>query len=1686
MNSKLSVKQILLKLNEKLLALTSRNKLLSSSFTTRSEAFFFIDELPQKLAEKLSSSRMEFAPLPPLETEPQDEKTKKFQNRLSELKLTDEIYLKEIEDLQQKEIQDQDEIANLELKYLRSLKDRLRIEFGMKPIAKSDSDSDLRLHAKNFGLDPTYNLPDPSDSSVDINAKKFNDKKIQTLFLVEALNARLRKLKSKERTNIEETGLNTLYVSFGFLEWQEVKSSKKRLAPLILMPINFDDDRKSFKISSQDGEMIDNLTLRLFLKNDFSLTLPNFPKLTADEDLIDIEKYLLKVDRYVSKQKGWRVLRRSSIGIFYTQELTMYEDIKEIAEEPNDLLKELFSGEGVDSATEIYDIDNEIDYQVPSLIESADASQYSAVIDAMNNKNFVLRGPPGTGKSQTICNMIAAGISNGKRILFIADKEAALEVVRSRLAAAGLDKFTMKAYSTKSAKKPFWESVKNRFKLGRINHNQSEYEVTLDKLKKTRDQLNEYKNFISKEFGKSGQTVHDLLWEQQILEERFSIDKIDKEFKNFPLQSPEHYSIHNLQENIDDLLKIEEAFSKKYNNHVWESIKSVPTTTLDQKRFREDVNNWKITLKNLIKSIDESDLVKQNKNLISSEKKFNKLIKLVDTICKYNDVDYKNDLVLFVIKSDNNSCKNLIELLNTNQKRLEIEKDISNNGIDVNNLEKIIAVGTDCSRYLSSADNFSKLSSIEQSVKELLDHYKSASSMLEDNQFVSFSDFKILSNIKKTLEEFKINFRSSIHLNPENFEKEFVLNLQDFKDHIQSVNIMKKDGLNFDGITESKEFYKKSALYLKNSSFFSIFSSEYWNINKFIKFINFNKKSKEQKVKALEFCSNYIENKRSIYNNSKIKNLFKYDRSLENIEENKIDQVIEFCMRISSLNISKNMNNDLLKLFKSDTSNFFELIEDKVLPNYEFSEELRSIIDDNLTIGDVIIKLNKDMSHINELFNDVTKFNLSDFNFEFINSKILSFNDYLKILSRLESDLKPKFKLYEKIILSNNQDLIEDLISINDNDSSIKKYIHNNLNDLKTISDKLVEIYELYRNSNEKLKQILIFVSADPFRKEIDEIDIDDQLVFANQDTKNEDNIIKYFEFRFLISNLNEMTKIFYNTFVSSENFTTIKDMNKYFKTWVRYNQYKSLVSDKKNAKILQKYKGKKIESLKLELKELDERIVALTRAHVAKKAKILQRDAPVGNSSNRVSEKTELELLQYGVERKTFPRGSVRDHIFRTADALSAYCPCWMMTPSNVSTFIPREEIFDIVIIDEASQMTPPRAIGAIRRASQMIIVGDENQLPPTSFFSKADDTQEDDLDIDVNESILDLAMTKYRNPRMLQWHYRSKHEDLIRFQNYFIYDSKLIVPPSIVGSESEEFGVKNHYLPNAIYQEGGINNDEADKIIEILLNHAIKSPDKSVGIAVMNNKQMELVEQKKNIEMSKSIALSDFVDDWAIRDEGLNKFFIKNLERVQGDERDVIIVGTVYGKLKGQTRPFQRFPTINTSMGHRRLNVITTRARDQIHLVTSLQGSDIIHPNTKGTKFLSEYLSYSITKKIVESDDSVGLPDSPFEEWAIAQVESLGFQAVPQVGVKGFKIDIGVKHPNAAGYIMGIECDGASYHSSASARDRDLLRQQLLEAYGWNIYRIWSTDWIWEPGETREKLKIALNEALKMNTIH
>ena len=217
------------------------------------------------------------------------------------------------------------------------------------------------------------------------------------------------------------------------------------------------------------------------------------------------------------------------------------------------------------------------------------------------------------------------------------------------------------------------------------------------------------------------------------------------------------------------------------------------------------------------------------------------------------------------------------------------------------------------------------------------------------------------------------------------------------------------------------------------------------------------------------------------------------------------------------------------------------------------------------------------------------------------------------------------------------------------------------------------------------------------------------------------------------------------------------------------------------------------------------------------------------------------------------------------------------------------------------------------------------------------------------------------------------------------------------------------------------------------------------------------------------------------------VSHFFIKNLENVQGDERDVIFIGTVYGPEKEKLPVMQRFGPISGVAGKRRLNVLFSRAKERIITFSSMTSADIRaeEGGNPGAYMLKCWLEYSKSRVLHSGDYSGNVPDSEFEEHVINQIKSIGCEAIPQVGVKGFSIDIGVKHPDwPHGFLMGVECDGASYHSSVSARDRDRLRQQILEGLGWTLYRVWSTDWFEDPMRETQKLREAIEKTVRLKT--
>jgi superfamily I DNA and/or RNA helicase/very-short-patch-repair endonuclease len=407
---------------------------------------------------------------------------------------------------------------------------------------------------------------------------------------------------------------------------------------------------------------------------------------------------------------------------------------------------------------------------------------------------------------------------------------------------------------------------------------------------------------------------------------------------------------------------------------------------------------------------------------------------------------------------------------------------------------------------------------------------------------------------------------------------------------------------------------------------------------------------------------------------------------------------------------------------------------------------------------------------------------------------------------------------------------------------------------------------------------------------------------------------------------------------------------------------------------------------------------------------------------------------------------------------------------------------------MDEASQLRPEDAIGAVARGSQLVVVGDPKQLPPTSFFSgggggggdggaAGDDGDGGDGGAADEQSILDQALSIMRPARRLKWHYRSRHPSLIAFSNKEFYDNQLILFPTPFHDHAD-YGVRYVHVAEGRYRSS-LNVPEARRVAEEVIAYTRKHPERSLGVVTMNKRQAELLA----LEIDRLATEHEAFEEWRRRREGtLEPFFVKNLENVQGDERDVIFISTVYGRDEDGNF-HQRFGPVSNEGGHRRLNVLFSRSKCQTIVFSTMDPADIrTDENSRwGVRALKGYLKFAKEGVLDLPGETGRAPDSDFEVAVGEALRAAGFEAVPQVGVAGYFIDIGVRHPSRAGeFALGVECDGATYHSAKSARDRDRLRQEILERLNWRIHRIWSLDWYKNPKRETERLVRAVQAAV------
>ena len=423
---------------------------------------------------------------------------------------------------------------------------------------------------------------------------------------------------------------------------------------------------------------------------------------------------------------------------------------------------------------------------------------------------------------------------------------------------------------------------------------------------------------------------------------------------------------------------------------------------------------------------------------------------------------------------------------------------------------------------------------------------------------------------------------------------------------------------------------------------------------------------------------------------------------------------------------------------------------------------------------------------------------------------------------------------------------------------------------------------------------------------------------------------------------------------------------------------------------------------------------------------------------------------------------------------------PVFMMSPFSVATYLPRGSMeFDIVIFDEASQVRPVDGFGAIARGRQIIVVGDDKQLPPTAFFDQLqDEDSEAESETRDIESILRQFAAKGAYPEMLRWHYRSRHNSLIEYSNEAFYGNQLVVFPSPDTSRINQ-GVSFVHVPEGVYQRGARrsrNPLEAERVAQGVMEHARIESQQSLGVVAFSVAQMQEIQDHVEILRRQNPECEPFFADHP--DE---PFFVKNLENVQGDERDVMYISVGYGRDSSGTVSMN-FGPLNNEGGERRLNVLITRAKSSCVVFSNITSEDIDLARTSaaGVRHLKGYLKFAETGSMDVPKASGREPDSPFEAEVAEALRGLGYTIHHQVGSANYFIDLAIVDPTKPGrYQLGIECDGAMYHSSRWARDRDRIRQAVLEGLGWTIHRVWSKSWFDNPDQELRKIQEAVTRS-------
>lgn len=1663
-------------LRKKLLDVSRRNNLINFKQADRNKRVIrVVDEVPSSLLASLIDGRMEMKPLPDVGEEPADEQTDEFKIALSAALNTDEEYLEATADLA-----GTPEDIQLEEIALGILKDKVREQLGLDKINRDGPPSNIRAHAKSHEINPDFDLPKEEED------EEHRDRHIQTLLMPDELQRRLKGIYANKQLIQNDKGLNTFYACFGFLKWTEhANSDQENISPLILLPIDIARTPTaaghSYKFSSNGAEPLLNQTLVEKLKSDLGLELPEFETDEGDDDdKYQIEQYFEQLEASVENKLDWQVLRQVSFGFLNYLDIVIFNDLlPENWAEINSLLGHEIIARlmGGISSSEVGEIDEERDIdgltlsdEIPHLVMPADSSQHSAIIHALDGKPLVIQGPPGTGKSQTITNLIAALASEGKKVLFLAEKQPALDVVKDRLTTVGLGDIIFDP-KVSGDKAEVYSGLERRLSLKASFNEESAWAIS-DKLKVTITKTNKYKSLLETETNYCAKRLYELIWVSEGANSALAIYNLPYYLSNAPVRISEREI-----ETINDLLQrffpiLDEDIDEEIDLSGFSRFPNVPPQ-IDA--LKERAKSISTHLENVSADICALNLPEEVKSVRDIQE-------LVDWL-KTTISEYEKPIIDYIALEPEAASSirtaveagERLEALKTNHSffwRLN-DEDMDRHLVSAAKVDEVIEnePGLLSKSKEDLEDNLSLGEDCLSFVRQLA---SSLGDINDDAHQISFNEFfQLADDVYNREEDWAAHSEALAKLIPERIREETAQNLELLLRQASKLE-RKLDGLprNID-FEHVLEHFNADELDDLKVSFQSIgmvgglFSSSAKRTKQTVSNLGLNLANKEVVGRNLARLADCVRDASALKNSPDI------GLNFLNPDLNLIGKSTSLRDTIRSI--------DALSGLKSQLSPSLQLrfSLSKILEIVSFIQDERSLIESTREalsgeplespIGAFETVFADKQQSTNEL---LAAYSALEMPGDKSASDVFSPSAVSKLTEFFDNKKNAKLSAVSLTAFDDLKRALDALETVEEIRARFARVTGDWLS--STLDKSNQELIEKSALGISKVNELYQDFGSEFFHDEYSEYDVNEDFealetnaeFFKSIASAETQSLIELGRRNAVLGEVAESLdppffKLVRETKENNEGFS-LEDSVKLFELRVSQSILRKItISD-----------GIEIpSSVEQLLGGVGETFKALDKS-ISKSAaeKVLDTvcSAPIPFGNDRGAKKTYTELAliknELGKQRAKAP---IRRLVKNAGEALLALKPVWFLNPVAASQFLPRKNgLFDVVIIDEASQMLPEKAIAAIARGNNLVVVGDNKQMPPTNWLKSSIEFDEEEEEVDA-ESILDLAQQRVGNSVSLKWHYRSRHPDLIRFSNTKFYDDRLEVFPTPGGSKSK-LGVRGVKV-EGIYK-GQINQLEIQEVIIQARELMERYPDESIGIVAINRPQMERI--REALENSQDKIIRDYLENWD--GDILNELFVKNLDNVQGDERDNIIISTVYGPETPGGRVMQRFPSVVSMHGHRRLNVLVTRAKNRVILITSLNASDIsVDANSpRGKTIFRDYIEYAMTGKLETGAILSAEADSDFEIAVGMMIEEAGYKVTPQVGVKGFRIDLGVTHPDYPhGFIAGVECDGAAFHSSASARDRDSIRQDILESLGWKIYRIWSTDWFTDPSKEKDK---------------